>query len=227
MKKFIFTVLFIFSVLFSWAQEVEKTDSLNQLKADSLKKVRVFVGLDMRYSFIDQSFKQRVFILGGRAGIKYNHLKYWAGFYSTFRRSRIRVTDPVVLPGRAPTEVDRDLSLYFGTLCAEYVFFTNKWFDISAPFEVGIGNSKITYVSLQGDKIRDVNALFMPVELGVFTMIKPTRWVGVNLKVGYRKTIRFSKFIGNYDGMYYGVALGVFLENIYADIKKQFYKKKK
>lgn len=187
-------------------------------------KIGLVIGLDSRHSFVGNTFKNPIYILGAQVGVRYHRFKYWMGFYMTSSKTKVTVVDPIGIQKKE--KVYRDVHLYFASVCAEYIFLNHKYMELTIPLEIGIGQSMTAYYTLTDQLMRNRRALFLPIQVGITVLLKPTRWVGLNGKIGYRETLQFSDFKGDYDGIYYSYGISLFLGTIYKDIQSKWCKKK-
>lgn len=222
MKKLcLFLFIFIFFKGISFAQ----TDSVRNQPA---KKFAILLAFDSRNTFLELNKNQdnAVNLYGVQMGARYKRWKYWIGYANITASSkapqRLR-SQPAPNPNNpdATFAINRELSLYFFTLTPEYIFFYRPYLELSVPLEFGIGSSDYKQINEKGNVVKNQQGLFVPIESGLNILIKPTRWVGIIARGGYRKTINVSGFNADYDGWYYNYGVAIFLGNIYRDLKKK------
>jgi len=109
------------------------------------------------------------------------------------------------------------LALTYFTPNISYVVFQRPWLEVSVPLELGLGRSHYSETDEHGTTPTDHRGLFVPVELGLAVLVKPTRWVGVSGSVGYRKSVLEIAYKDDFDGMYFSYRLNVFVGAIWRD----------
>ncbi len=169
--------------------------------------------LDYRNTFLRQS---PILALGGCAGLKFNgqHL-FTVGYYWLSQNSDRTIQTP---KGNTRTLND-GVKLSYINLAYTYSFIHTKRWELGIPAEVGLGFSKEAVVNDLGRTLRTYNSNFVPVQAGITGDWKITRWVGLNLAVGYRRIVFKSIAQDNFDGLYYNYGINVYTGNILDDYR--------
>jgi hypothetical protein len=211
------------SCVFASAKDLDSsfanTDSLPKKKL-SLKPTTDF---DQRFSFIGGG---GVNIWGYRVGVVVND-KFKTGIGGYFLQqetSGIRV-DADGIPFNQLKK-----SLYFGTIYYEPYLFRRKRWEMSMVFELGYGKAVLDSTNkIRGRFLtKTEKQVFIPAGMGysVNFIIPDIRhlhfltYMGLNGMIGLRKAVFESDLKYNFDGWYWSIGTAIFLDKIFADIKK-------
>jgi hypothetical protein len=173
--------------------------------------------LDNRNSFVQAS---AVRIIGLNVGVVPRGKRYRLGLGAyTLRRS---YADLYTYSGRGKNRKLKDtltpsLSLTYFTPNFAYTFFSRRFVELSVPVDVGLGRSHYTITDEHGKVTADKLGLFIPAEIGLGMLLKPTRWVGVSVGAGYRVSLKEIDYKEDFNGWYYSYRLNLFLGNIWHD----------
>jgi hypothetical protein len=120
-----------------------------------------------------------------------------------------------------------DVKLNYLNLSYQYILINKRYWQLNVPLEFGYGNYNI---SLQDNSTRAVNHLsgnFVPVQLGLFGIIKPVPRVGISLSLGYRYVheTEHAPLVLNFKGWYY--AIGLWVDGRGLKRKGQYFLKKR
>lgn len=173
--------------------------------------------LDNRNSFVQAS---AVRIIGVNVGVVPRGKRYRLGLGAyTLRRS---YADLYTYSGKGKNRKLKDtltpsLSLTYFTPNFAYTFFSRRFVELSVPVDVGLGRSHYTITDEHGKVTTDKLGLFIPAEIGLGVLLKPTRWVGVSVGAGYRVSLKEIDYKEDFNGWYYSYRLNLFLGNIWRD----------
>jgi hypothetical protein len=173
--------------------------------------------LDNRNSFVQAS---AVRIIGVNVGVVPRGKPYRLGLGAyTLRRS---YSDLYTYSGKGKNRKLKDtltpsLQLTYFTPNFSYTFFQRRFIELSIPVDVGLGRSHYTITDEHGTVTTDSKGLFIPAEIGVGVLLKPTRWVGISGAAGYRVSLKEIDYKEDFDGWYYSYRLNLFVGNIWRD----------
>lgn len=111
------------------------------------------------------------------------------------------------------------LSLLYFTPNFTYTFVRHRFVELSLPVDVGLGRSHYTVTDENGHVSTSTRALFVPAEIGLGVLLKPTRWVGVSGGIGYRQSLTDIDFEDDFNGWYYSYRLCLFVGPIWHDLR--------
>lgn len=173
--------------------------------------------LDNRNSFVQES---AVRIIGLNVGLVPRGKPYRLGLGAyTLRRS---YADLYTYTGKGKRQKLKDtltpeLSLTYFTPNFAYTFFNRRFVELSVPVDVGLGRSHYTITDENGNLTTDDRGLFVPAEIGLGVLLKPTRWVGISGAAGYRMSLKEIDYKEDFNGWYYSYRLNLFVGNIWHD----------
>jgi hypothetical protein len=173
--------------------------------------------LDNRNSFVQAS---AVRIIGVNVGVVPRGKPYRLGLGAyTLRRS---YADLYTYAGKGRNRRLKDtltpsLSLTYCTPNFAYTFFSRRFIELSVPVDVGLGRSHYTVTDEHDNVITDNKGLFIPAEIGLGVLLKPTRWVGLSGAAGYRVSLKEIDYKEDFNGWYYSYRLNLFVGNIWHD----------
>jgi hypothetical protein len=123
--------------------------------------------------------------------------------------------------------VRKDQELYYLNLMyLPYLFYTPRW-HIAMPVEIGIGSSDTTNTSfIKEIEIWKKDDWFVPLQLGIYTEFRATRYIGISALIGYRKSLVQQNPLDNFDGLYYSFGLNAYPGVLWRDFKRRRIKKK-
>lgn len=111
-----------------------------------------------------------------------------------------------------------ELDLLYFTPNFTYTFFRHRLLELSIPIDAGLGRSHYTVTDEKGTVITDKRGLFVPAELGLGVLLKPTRWVGLSGGFGYRRSLSDIDYREDFNGWYYSYRLVLFVGPIWRDV---------
>ena len=185
-----------------------------------IPRLGLSISLDNRNSFVQES---AVRIVGLNVGVvpRGKHYRLGVGAY-TLRRS---YADLYTYSGKGKNQKLKDtltpaLDLTYFTPNFTYTFFQRRYFELSVPLDVGLGRSHYTITDEKGKVTTDNKGLFIPAEIGLGVLLKPTRWVGISGAAGYRVSLKEIDYKEDFDGWYYSYRLNLFVGNIWHDCRQ-------
>ena len=207
-KYFIF---FLFIITF---QVFSQTDTLHYLSKTKPKTTFV-INADFRQSFVKNS---PITIYGGYFGLKFKQKNlYSLGFYVLADSSKQRYKNKNLTQA---IPVNDEVSLWFLSFGYTRTIYDGRIFKVDIPAEIGFGNGSTGIYNVDGTVLRIVNSKVYPLQIGLSTTIKVTRWFGVHLQAGYRDMLGKSLFQNDYSGLYYTYGINFNFGRIYQDLKK-------
>jgi hypothetical protein len=198
-------------------------DSLQKLeKKDIKQKPNFVISADIRQTFVKNS---PITIYGGYAGLRFKdkHL-ISLGYYtlSDSSKQRFRTQNKKQAAPTAPAqEVGADVSLWFLSLGYTRTVYNGKIFKIDIPIEIGIGEGSEGIYNTDGKLLQLTTDNVFPLQAGVSTTIKITRWFGVHLQAGTREILGKSLFQNQYSGLYYTYGISLNFGTIYRDFVRK------
>ncbi len=194
-------------------------------KIERPRKPTFIAETDQRFSkFYDlKGSKALTNIWGARVGLLYpNNVKAGLGFYYSPQTTHAQQ----LLPTSYST---LRRQLYVVTTYVEPYWWRREHWEFSTPVEVGLGRSVYRVLNIAEQITGTQRGWFVPAGLGASFSVKfpplkwlrPTRWFGVNLLLGYRVALK-KDFPGtdiNYDGLYFSVGPIFFFDRFTADFK--------
>lgn len=191
-------------------------DSVTPAPADTVRpilvKIRPAFNLDFRESFLE---RQRVNVWGVNAGIEYGVKRhqltlgyYWLNYATYLRLIDWRRDAARRINLSYYTRTD----LWFMSLLYWRNLTNNERWMVSLPIEIGGGVAYAMPRNLRQDVQVDRTRrdFFVPVQAGVFTQWKATRWVGFSAQLGYRYSVFQTDINQHFNGFYYSVGLTVY-----------------
>ena len=175
--------------------------------------------IDNRNSFVQSS---AVRIIGLNVGVVPRGKRYRLGLGAyTLRRS---YSDLYTYSGKGKNRKLKDtltpeLSLTYFTPNFAFTFFHHRFIELSVPVDVGLGRSHYTITDQNGKVTTDDRGLFVPAEVGLGVLLKPTRWVGISGGAGYRLSLKEIDYKEDFNGWYYSYRLNLFVGNIWHDLR--------
>ena len=176
--------------------------------------------LDNRDSFVQSS---AVRIIGLNVGVVLRGKPYRLGLGAyTLSRSYAEL---YTYSGKGKNRKLKDtltpeLSLTYFTPNFTYTFFKRRFVELSVPVDIGLGRSHYTITDEKGNVTTDNRGLFIPAEIGLGVLLKPTRWVGVSGGAGYRVSLKEIDYKEDFNGWYYSYRLNLFVGNIWHDCQQ-------
>jgi hypothetical protein len=186
------------------------------------RKMNFVISADIRQTLVKNSV---ITIYGGYAGLRFNdkHL-ISLGYYTLADSSKQRFktqNKKQAAPNAPAQEVGADVSLWFLSLGYTRTVYNGKIFKIDIPIEIGFGEGSEGIYNTDGKLLQLTNANVFPVQLGVATTIKLTRWFGVHLQAGNREILGKSLFQNQYSGLYYTYGISLNFGTIYRDFVRR------
>ncbi|MGI4744136.1 MAG: hypothetical protein ACRYG7_53985 [Janthinobacterium lividum] len=176
--------------------------------------------IDNRNSFVQAS---AVRIIGLNVGVVPRGKPYRLGVGAyTLRRSYSQL---YTYSGKGKNQKLKDtltpeLNLTYFTPNFTYTFFRRRFIELSVPVDVGLGRSHYTITDEHSKVTTDNLGLFVPAEIGLSVLLKPTRWVGVSGAAGYRLSLKEIDYKEDFNGWYYSYRLNLFVGNIWHDLRQ-------
>jgi len=173
--------------------------------------------LDNRNSFVQAS---AVRIIGLNVGVVPRGKPYRLGLGAyTLRRSyaELYTYSGTGKNRRLKDTLTPSLQLTYFTPNFSYTFFHRRFIELSIPVDVGLGRSHYTVTDEHNNVTTDSKGLFIPAEIGVGVLLKPTRWVGISGAAGYRVSLKEIDYKEDFNGWYYSYRLNLFVGNIWHD----------
>lgn len=162
--------------------------------------------LDGRQSF----FREIPVVIDGiRVGADFgNRVRFFIGGYW----NRNKVSRSFTINRYTPSErkIRQDLSMFYISATAEYVFHSTKHWELAVPVQIGFGSGKRTrYDALNNTQIEQVSSGFVPLEFGFKAMYKITDWLNVSAGLGYRYALFSSTVSDDFSAVHYTYGIGI------------------
>lgn len=214
-------LLFCFWLSFLCAQtKQQKTNTLKtKLQKDSLycyrfKKVRPFVSLDNRHSFIKDA---PVNVNGLQVGIRlYDKHMVGLGLYGLQKNAKQKLYST----NENNVVAIRSLKLNYLTTFYQYVIIDKRFFQLDLPLEIGLGSYRLTLLdTLTKNPIApETKGGIFIIAGGASITLKPVKWIGLTGTAGYRTALDGNPNL-NFSGAFYSYGVWIDLRQIYRDIK--------
>jgi hypothetical protein len=165
---------------------------------------------------------------GYRVGLLFND-RFKAGIGGYYMDESPETDDAANSITRTSGALIHRQKIYLGTLYYEPYLYRRKLWETSLVLEAGYGRAINSYNDADsGKQISYSNHYFIPAGAGVSFNLKlpplfkitPIRWLGINLIVGYRKTIFQQDPEYNYDGPFWSLSGAIFLDRIVEDLHR-------
>lgn len=162
--------------------------------------------LDGRQSFFREI---PVAIDGIRIGADYgNRVRLFIGAY--WNRSKVARTFTINRFTTSERRVRQEVRMFYISATAEYVFYTNKHWELALPVQLGYGRGiRTRFDAATNTQIEKINSGFVPIEFGFKAMYKITDWLNVSAGLGYRYAL-FSNIVSNeFSAVHYTYGIGI------------------
>ncbi|MBI2721656.1 MAG: hypothetical protein HYX39_05730 [Bacteroidetes bacterium] len=213
------------AIFFGQSDTLRQIDSLKlKLKNDSaaiyrFKKVRPFLSLDNRHSFIKN---MPINVQGLQVGmILHEKHTLGIGFYTIRKESKtpVKVKDQ----NRVVTQA---LTMNYFTAFYKYALIDRRYIELDVPLELGLGRFDIIIRdSLNVKELKRVGGGVIMGGAGLNLILKPFKWIGLGLMAGYR-TMPNKNLRNNFSGLYYSYGVWIDIRQIYRDVKFYGFKKR-
>jgi hypothetical protein len=189
-------------------------DSLHTIKPSIYSKPTFIINTDFRQTFVRSS---SILVYGGFAGIRlYDKDLYTIGYYGLTNSAKTKFKAQTQ---SQPIPVNEDVSLWFLSAGYTRTVYNGKFLTVDIPLEVGGGEGTSGLYDTDGKLLRLSNSKIYPIQGGVSTIIKLTRWFGIHLQAGYREMLGKSVFQNQYSGLYYSYGISLNFGTICKDLK--------
>jgi hypothetical protein len=206
--------IFIFFLFFILCSNVYSQPTLDTIKACLKQKPQLFIKLDSRNSFVQNS---RAKIFGAKAGISYGKRLYFGiGYNQLYPPAEAFDTKIYFFDSWGNLyPVTKHLHMYYISVHAEYTFYQTTHWELSMPLQFGIGKSYYDYI-YAGAKFRTEESFNFIYEPAVSVEYKFVKWVGVGADVGYRFMITSDKHLNkNFTSPTYAFKLLIYYSEIF------------
>jgi len=198
----------------------QTTDSVSaHHKKISLKPTTDF---DQRFSFITDS---KVNIWGQKVGVLINE-QFKVGIGGYFLKDKLKGSK---LYNSNTPDFYVNRNLRFGTVYIEPFLFRKNYWELSIPFEIGLGETFLKDYNLETNElIASRTKYFFPTGAGLSLSLKlpvghrykPFRWFGINFLAGYRYDLMEHFYNTDYDGLFWSISGAVFLDRVFDDYRE-------
>jgi hypothetical protein len=184
------------------------------LKVSNNMKPAFVINADFRETLVKGS---TIKIYGFFGGIRYkNKNLYTLGYYTLTNSSKQKFK---IQNQGQPIPVNDDVSLWFLSAGYSRTLYNGKLFKVDIPLEIGYGEGSNGMYDTGGELLKLLNSKIIPIQAGVSTNVKLTRWFGIHLQAGYRQLLGKSFFQNQYSGLYYSYGLSLNFGTILKDLK--------
>jgi hypothetical protein len=168
--------------------------------------------LDFRDSFLE---RQHVNVLGVNAGIEFGVKRHQLtlGYYWISYATYLRLID---WRRDAAQRINLDYytrsDMWYLSLLYWWNMTNNKRWLVSIPVELGGGVAYALPLNLAKDTPidRTHRSFFVPVQAGVYTQWRASRWAGLSAQVGYRLSVFQTAIDQNFNGSYYSIGITIY-----------------
>lgn len=184
---------------------------MDTLRASIARKARFTFKLDTRNSFITN---RRAEIFGVKLGVEFDRkLRIGGGVH--WLTSKLHKRTYLTSSAGLPDSVDARLSFRYFAYYIEYVFYkTNRW-ELSIPFQLGLGDSRYRY-DYEGNSFVTGRKMVVIYEPGISTQYKVLRWLGAGADVGLRVMVVNNKAIKeNFNSPMYAFKVLIWYDELY------------
>lgn len=194
-------------------------DSLQLSERKLIKQKPNFViNADFRQTFVKNS---PITIYGAYAGLRFKNKHLFSlGYYTLTDSSKQKFrtqNQKQAAPTAPPQQVSGEVSLWFASLGYTRTIYKGNIFKIDIPIEIGIGEGSVGIYDADGKLLRLTSGNVFPLQAGISTTVKLTRWFGVHLQAGNREILGKSLFQNQYSGLYYTFGINLNFGTIYRD----------
>jgi hypothetical protein len=212
--KFVLGIVF-FLLFSSIAYRAEaQIDSLGTIKPSISSKPTLILNTDFRQTIVRST---SILVYGGFAGIHlYDKDLYTIGYYGLTNSAKIKFK---AQNQSQPILANENVSLWFLSAGYTRTVYNGKFLTIDIPLEAGFGEGSSGLNDTDGKLLRLTNSKIYPIQGGVSTNIKLTRWFGIHLQAGYREMIGKTVLQNQYSGLYYSYGLSLNFGTICKDLK--------
>jgi hypothetical protein len=178
------------------------------------EKPTFIINADFRETLVKNS---PITVYGGFLGLRFKDKNlYSLGYYTLSNSSKMKFK---AQNQSQPILVNQDVSLWFISAGYTRTIYDGKFLKIDIPLEIGIGEGTSGLYDTDGQLIRTANSKIFPLQGGVSTIVKLTRWFGIHLQAGYREMLGKSVFQNQYSGLYYTYGVTLNFGTILKDLK--------
>jgi hypothetical protein len=220
--SFKIAALFFITTIFNKAI-ANPTDSITSAPAIKKISIKPTLDFDQRFSYIRN---KEVNIWGERVGLLINE-KFKIGIGGYYLSDKLSGRKTI---NTESTQNYINRKLIFGTAYFEPFLYRKKIWELSIPFELGVGKSiNKLYTISDNTYLGSRSKLFIPTGVGVSLSLKapkikhlvPLSWVGINFLAGYRYCLLGQTLNTNYNGAFWSVSGAIFIDKIYDQIKSK------
>jgi len=184
----------------------------------------LFGKIGTRNSFIDNNRAQ---VLGVQLGLNYaNNVRMGVGYNQLYSSSSVFDKQLFFKNRNNITNLaTANLQLAYFSIWAEYVYYRNHKWQLSIPFQIGMGQAYYKYTINNETKKVDKNFIFV-YEPAVSVEYKIVKWVGVGTDIGFRFiATNYSQLDQKLNSPTYAFKLLIYYNEIYRSLSPK--KKKK
>ncbi len=214
--------LFFFLICLVFSYEAKSQIDTSIVRHDLAVKQKPTFGLasDIRQTLVKNT---SITIYGGLVGLNFGKKNFYSiGFYTLSNESKVTIRGRNRMLSQSQTApVTDDVFLWFLSASYTRTVYEKKFLKIDLPIEFGGGGGSNALYDADGKLVKLLNGNFFPIQGGVSTTFKLTRWFGIHLQGGYRQVVNPSFFQKEYSGIYYAYGLTLNFGNIYKDITKK------
>ena len=168
--------------------------------------------LDFRNSFLE---RQHVNVLGVNAGIEFGVKRHQLtlGYYWINYATYLRLID---WRRDAARRINLDYytrtDMWYLSMMYWWNMTNNKKWMVSVPVELGGGVASALPTDLNKETSIDHThqSFFVPVQVGIYSQWRATRWVGLSAQIGYRVSVFQTAINENFSGSYYSIGLTIY-----------------
>jgi hypothetical protein len=213
----------IFSILclsFSYKATSQIDTAKVHTEFSTKRKPSFALATDIRETLVKNS---AITIYGGLVGLYFDDKNFYSlGYYTLSNESKVSIRGRNRMQSQSQiAPVTDDVYLWFLSAGYTRTIYNRKFLKIDVPIEFGGGEGSNALYDADGKLVKLTNGTFFPMQSGVSTIFKLTRWFGVHLQGGYRQVVGQSFFQREYSGIYYTYGITINFGNIYKDVTKK------
>jgi hypothetical protein len=205
-----FIIFFFYNNLYSFPKD-------STLTIPQIKQNKIVFNFDSRNTSIR---KESVTLYGFRIGFQHKiNWRLGIGFYHNLSSLEINNVNNKSVDGQKV-----DVNLLFGYIAPfiEYILLNHKRWEISIPFETGIGGTSANIFDLNRNNfIKNTHKIVFPIETALTGHYKIFPWIGIGYGIGYRQVLSKESITReSLSSGFYIIKIKIFPEPILKKFKK-------
>jgi len=215
LKEYLLCLLF--PVFFS---PVQSQPAIDTIKYSIQQKPAIVGKFGTRNSFVNNNRAQ---VLGIQLGLNYgNKIRFGIGYNQLYSASSLFDKKIFYQNNNNITNMaNANLQLMYFSVWAEYVYYKNHQWQLSIPFQIGMGRAYYKYNVNNEIKTADENLIFV-YEPAVSIEYKIIKWLGIGTDIGFRFiATNYKQLNEKLNSPTYAFKLLIYYNEIYNYLKKK------